>query len=177
MGSEDKLKPVKDPLLAVVRWVKSRNMKEKTGLGVAAGVVLLLLLWLVIDDHDNLFVMSETVHFAGIAVLVYKLQTRKNCAGLSLRTQELTAIFLAIRLYCSFMMEYDIHTVLDMLTLLASLYAIYIVRFPLKATYQADLDSINLLYVVRKYARVGDWGGGIGAVFTCSNNIGEGRAG
>ena len=47
------------------------------------------------------------------------------------------------------MMEYDIHTLLDLLTLGASLYAIYIVRFPLKATYQADLDSINLLVVVR----------------------------
>mmetsp|Transcript_20267 Transcript_20267/g.56201 ORF Transcript_20267/g.56201 Transcript_20267/m.56201 type:complete len:281 (-) Transcript_20267:360-1202(-) len=149
MGGEDKLlKPVKDPILAGVRWVKQRNPKEKTALGAAAGIALLFLLWLVIEDHDNLFIMSEVVHFLGIAILIYKLQTRKNCAGLSLRTQELTALFLAVRLYCSFMMEYDIHTLLDLLTLAASLYAIYIVRFPLKATYQADLDSINILYVV-----------------------------
>lgn len=40
MGGEDKLKPVKDPILAAVRWVKSRGSKEKTGLGVAAGVVV-----------------------------------------------------------------------------------------------------------------------------------------
>jgi len=148
MGGEDKLKPVKDPMLAAVRWIKGRNANEKLALGVAAGFMLLILLWLVVDDHDNLFVMSEIIHFIGIAVLIYKLQTRKNCAGLSLRTQELTAMFLAIRLYCSFMMEYDIHTLLDLLTLIASLYTIYIVRGPLKATYQAELDNVNPLYVV-----------------------------
>lgn len=42
---------------------------------------LLLLLWLVIEDHDNLFVMAETVHFIGIAVLVYKLVSKRNCGG------------------------------------------------------------------------------------------------
>lgn len=66
-------------------------------------VQLLILLWLVVEDHDNLFVMSELVHFTGIAVLIYKLQTRKNCAGLSLKTQELTALFLSIRLYCRYL--------------------------------------------------------------------------
>jgi ER lumen protein retaining receptor len=41
-------------------------------------------------------------------------------AGLSLRTQELTALFLVVRLFCSFMMEYDIHTLLDLLTLMGT---------------------------------------------------------
>ncbi len=96
----------------------------------------LFLLWLVIENHDNLFIMAEFVHFVGIGLLTWKLLRKKNagggclntliyseaqpgagplesitadepaaeprahCAGLSLRTQELTAIFLAIRLYC-----------------------------------------------------------------------------
>jgi ER lumen protein retaining receptor len=46
------------------------------------------------------------------------------------------------------MMEYDIHTLLDLLTLAASLWAIYIVRFQLKSTYQADLDSVKVIFVV-----------------------------
>lgn len=46
------------------------------------------------------------------------------------------------------MMEYDIHTLLDLLTLATTLYTIYIVRVPLKATYQADLDNVNHLYIV-----------------------------
>jgi hypothetical protein len=58
----------------------------------------------VIDDHDNLFVMSEAVHFAGIGALAWKLLRRRAAGGLSLRTQELTAAFLAVRLLCSFVM-------------------------------------------------------------------------
>ena len=73
---------------------------------------LLGVLWLIIEDHDNLFVLAEAVHFGGIAVLAYKLVRKRNCGGLSLQTQILTAAFLGIRLLCSFMMEYDIHTLL-----------------------------------------------------------------
>eukprot|EP00878_Enallax_costatus_P016717 GHUV01017541.1.p1 GENE.GHUV01017541.1~~GHUV01017541.1.p1 ORF type:complete len:203 (+),score=36.99 GHUV01017541.1:898-1506(+) len=70
-------------------------------------------------------------------------------AGLSLQTQILTALFLMIRLYCSFMMEYDIHTVLDGLTLVATFGVLYALWFtPIKTTYQADLDSIKFYYVV-----------------------------
>ena len=56
--------------------------------------------------------LAEAVHFGGIAVLAYKLVRKRNCGGLSLQTQILTAAFLGIRLLCSFMMEYDIHTLL-----------------------------------------------------------------
>ncbi len=164
-----------------------------------------------VEDHDTLFILSESVHFLGIGVLAFKLLTKKNCsgaagaslgarqlaggrralqvgrllraagfagvtsrpvvaaqinwreyercgrhtqlaggahckplvglctlptlsqlaalshsftylhpAGLSLRTQELTAVFLTVRLFCSFMMEYDIHTLLDFVTLAAT---------------------------------------------------------
>jgi len=41
----------------------------------------LILLWLVIEDHDNLFVMSEFVHFAGIGALLWKLVRQKNSGG------------------------------------------------------------------------------------------------
>lgn len=168
----------------------------------------LLLLWFVVEDHDTLFILSESVHFLGIGLLAYKLikkraagggsggsgDVRLLCAesqccmlqgtgprvpqgsiagsttcsrmrmrhgpprvhrraehaahassmlgplprpaGLSLRTQELTAAFLAVRLFCSFMMEYDIHTLLDLLTLLATGWVIFSLRGPLKESYQ-----------------------------------------
>ena len=85
-------------------------------------------MWLVIEDHDNLFIMAEFVHFAGIGMLLYKLFSKKNAGGetqpshvelwmdswvlgfdlfntscmtgLSLRSQELSALFLSIRLFC-----------------------------------------------------------------------------
>ena len=109
---------------------------------------LLLTLWFVIEDHDTLFVLSESVHFLGIGVLAYKLVRKRNSGGLSLRTQELTALFLLVRLFCSFMMEYDIHTVLDLLTLVGTGSVIYALYGPLKETYQKEQDSLNPLFIV-----------------------------
>ena len=49
---------------------------------------------------------------------------------------------------CSFMMEYDIHTFLDLLTLLATLLVIYMLRLPLRDSYQAAEDNIQSYVVV-----------------------------
>ena len=48
------------------------------------------------------------------------------------------------------MMEYDIHTVLDLLTLIATVWVIYTLRIPLKDTYQEEQDSLQTYYVVRR---------------------------
>ncbi|MCO5561311.1 hypothetical protein L7F22_014932 [Adiantum nelumboides] len=64
--------------------------------------------------------------------------------GLSLKSQELTAIFLAVRLYCSFVMEYDIHTLLDTATLITTCWVVYMMRYRVKSTYLADLDNFPL---------------------------------
>ena len=95
------------------KWLRERSHLEKSVLLVSGCVALLVLLKIVIDDHDSLFLMGEMVHFVGIGFLGYKLVLEKNCTGLSLRSQELTAVFLGVRLYCSAMMEGDWHTLLD----------------------------------------------------------------
>ena len=46
------------------------------------------------------------------------------------------------------MMEYDVHTLLDFLTLLATALVIYMLWFPLKDSYQASEDSIQSWFVV-----------------------------
>lgn len=46
-------------------------------------------------------------------------------------------------------MEGDIHTVLDFVTLVSTLWVIYMIRFKLKSTYIAELDNMPLYYVVR----------------------------
>ena len=38
-------------------------------------------MWLIIEDHDNLFIMAEFVHFAGIGMLLYKLFSKRNAGG------------------------------------------------------------------------------------------------
>lgn len=42
---------------------------------------MLGLMWLVVEDHDNLFIMAEVIHFIGIGLLAYKLTSKKNAAG------------------------------------------------------------------------------------------------
>ena len=65
-----------------------------------------------------------------------------------MKSQELTAAFLAVRLYCSLVMEYDIHTILDLATLAATLWVIFMIRYKLKASYMEDKDTLSLYYVV-----------------------------
>lgn len=132
----------------VSSWVSRQPPKVKAFLAVVSGITALVALRFVVHNHDNLFVAAEATHAVGISVLIYKLFKERNCAGLSLKSQELTAIFLAVRVYCSFVMEYDIHTVLDCATLVTTLWVIYMIRFKLKATHDEDLDNFPIYYVV-----------------------------
>ncbi|KAL2239227.1 UNVERIFIED_CONTAM: ER lumen protein-retaining receptor [Sesamum indicum] len=135
------------PLYKLFAWVRRQSTKVKTFLAAACVICPLVALKLLVHDHNQFFVVSEAVHFAGILVLIYKLTTQKTCSGLSLKTQELTAIFLAARLCCSLFMEGDIHTVLDFVTLVSTLWVIYMIRFKLKSTYIVELDNMPLYYV------------------------------
>lgn len=140
--------PALDPVRSAMRWLNQRSIAEKTGLGVCAGILVLIILYYIIEDHDVLFVLSEACHLAGLGVLIYKLQQKRSAAGLSLRMQILTSVFLGIRLICSFIMEYDVHTILDMLTLAATGWVIYMMYFKLKSTYQADKDTLLEAYIL-----------------------------
>ena len=132
------------------QWIKNRTQHEKTALVVGLCVFVLIILKVIIEDHDSLFLMAEAVHFCGIGVLGWKLMVTKNCSGLSLKSQDLTAIFLSVRLYCSAMMEGDWHTLLDALTLAATLWICYSMRFSqqLKSSYNVSLDTMPVTYVL-----------------------------
>ncbi|GFZ13326.1 ER lumen protein retaining receptor family protein [Actinidia rufa] len=136
------------PVNKLFVWVRRQSMKVKTFLAVTAVLTALVVLKLLIRDHNHFFVASEVIHAAGIIVLIFKLSTQKTCSGLSLKTQELTAIFLAVRVYCSFVLEGDIHTVLDFATLLSTAWVVYMIRFKLKSTYTEELDNMTMYYLV-----------------------------
>ncbi|CAI8600105.1 unnamed protein product [Vicia faba] len=142
------MKVTKRPIYAFTKWLRRQPPKMKLFLAILSGLIALLFLRMVVHDHDSLFVAAELVHALGICLLIYKLAQEKTCAGLSLKSQELTAIFLAVRLYCSFVMEYDIHTLLDTATLGTTLWVIYMIRFKLKSSYNDDKDNLAIYYVV-----------------------------
>ncbi|PIA55495.1 hypothetical protein AQUCO_00700057v1 [Aquilegia coerulea] len=138
----------KTPIHTVATWVKRQPFKIKMFLAGVSCLATLVFLKIIVHDHDNLFVAAEAVHALGICILIYKLMKENSCAGLSLKSQELTALFLAVRLYCSVVMEYDIHTLLDSATLGTTLWVIYMMRFKLKSTYMEDKDNFAIYYVV-----------------------------
>lgn len=53
-----------------------------------------------------------------------------------------------MRLYCSAVMEQDIHTLLDLATLAGTGFVIFMMRFRLGASYSRELDSVPHLVVV-----------------------------
>lgn len=138
----------KNPVQAAVWWLKRQPPKVKTFLGVCTAILALVFLRLVVVDHDYLFVAAEAIHVLGSSVLVYKLTKEKNCAGLSLKSQELTAIFVGVRLYCSLVMEKDIHTFLDLLTVVVTAWVIYTMRYKLRSAHNEELDNLPLYYVL-----------------------------
>ncbi|KAG6787405.1 hypothetical protein POTOM_009044 [Populus tomentosa] len=136
------------PVTVLFGWVRRQSMKVKILAGVVLALCSLVALKHLVKDHDCFFIFSEAIHAAGIVVLIYKLTTYKTCSGLSLKTQEITALFLAARLACSVLMELDAHSVLDMATLISTAWVIYMIRFKLKSTYIKELDSMPLYYLV-----------------------------
>ncbi|KAH7576391.1 hypothetical protein ACOSP7_003349 [Xanthoceras sorbifolium] len=138
----------RSPVDVMFGWLKRQPMKVKSFLAVTFLVFTLVAMKLWVKNYNYFFIASEAVHAAGIMVLIYKLTTKKTCSGLSLKSQELTAVFLAVRLVCSTIMEGNIHTVLDFATLVSTVWVIYMMRFKLKSTYIKELDNFPVYYIV-----------------------------
>ncbi|KAL5172407.1 ER lumen protein-retaining receptor B [Glycine soja] len=102
--------------------LRKLSMKVKIFLGVLFALCALLSLKLVVKRHYYFFIASEVAHAAGTIALVYKPFSLKTCAGVSLITQEITALFLAARICCS--------------------------NFALKSSYIKELDNMRLYFVV-----------------------------
>ncbi|XP_062173348.1 uncharacterized protein LOC133878822 [Alnus glutinosa] len=136
------------PASELLEWVQRQSMRLKICLGAALALCALVALKLTVSNNHYFFIGSESVHAAGIVVLVYKLTTKKTCSGLSLKTQELTALFLFLRLLSSISWESKIHLVLDFISLLATAWVVYMIRFKLKSTYIKDFDKSPILYLV-----------------------------
>ncbi|KAI3780512.1 hypothetical protein L2E82_10493 [Cichorium intybus] len=68
------------PVQALQAWLRRQPPKIKVFLAVVSAIAALVVIRLVVYDHDNLFIAAEAVHALGISVLIYKLATEKTCA-------------------------------------------------------------------------------------------------
>ncbi|KAF8014655.1 hypothetical protein BT93_H0459 [Corymbia citriodora subsp. variegata] len=138
----------KKNLPVVVGWMRRQPMKVKVPVVASVMVACLVVLKLTVKNHAHFFVASELSHAVGLLVLGYKLIRQRTCSGLSLKTQELTAIFLVARFISSTIIEWNIHTVLDFITLASTAWVIYMMRVKLRATYAKNLDNFPIYYVL-----------------------------
>ncbi|KNA20701.1 hypothetical protein SOVF_049900 [Spinacia oleracea] len=130
------------------RWIRSRSVRQQVSMASMAAFILLIFMKVFVKNYTYFYVAAQLAHSIGILVLIYKLTITKTCSGLSLKTQELTAIFLTMRIACHFMLIRDIYVILDSLTLVSTLWVIYMIRFKLKQTYMQELDNMPLYYVL-----------------------------
>ncbi|KAG2321206.1 hypothetical protein Bca52824_014419 [Brassica carinata] len=143
------MKAAKSRIQYAMSWIRRQPPKVKAFIGVVTAMTVLVFLRVIVHDNEYLFLASEAVQYAtGISVLIYKLTKEKTCAGLSLKTQELTALYLGVRLYCSFVMGFDLHTLLDSAAFFTTLWVIYMIRLKLRPTYMEDKDNFPIYYVV-----------------------------
>lgn len=54
---------------------------------------------------DHLYIAAEVAHFFGLALLIWRISTKRSVAGLSLHMQIVTALFLSLRLFVSLRVE------------------------------------------------------------------------
>ncbi|KAI4356351.1 hypothetical protein L6164_000380 [Bauhinia variegata] len=136
------------PVRALFGWVNKQSMQVKIFLCLLLVLFALVALKFTIEDHIYYFLASDAAYVTGVIVLLYKLVTKKTCSGISLKTQELTALFLGLRFFSSAMMYRDINAVLDLVSFSSTVLVICIMRFKLKSTYIKELDTLPLYKVV-----------------------------
>ncbi|XP_019462786.1 PREDICTED: ER lumen protein-retaining receptor-like [Lupinus angustifolius] len=144
MGTKKGLSPIH----VLIGWLSKNPKKVNILLVILLALFALVALKFIIKDTHSFFLASEAIHIAGTLILFYKLFTHKTCSGVSLNTQELMASFLVVRLCCGVVLsDPNIHTVLDLTSLLSVLLVIWMIRFKLKSSYIKELDTIKLRYV------------------------------
>lgn len=136
------------PVTLLFERLRKFSMKVRIFCGALLVVCALVALKFSLKSYYYFFIASETIHAAGIIALIYKLYALKTCSGLSLKTQELTALFLAARLACSTLTMSNIHTVINVISLFSTLFVIWMIRFKLKSSYIKDLDNVRLYFLV-----------------------------
>ncbi|KAL7179841.1 hypothetical protein ACSBR1_043112 [Camellia fascicularis] len=72
------MRPPRKSIQAVPLWVQRQSPKVKAFL---TGMAALVLLRVIIHNHNNLFIIAKAVYLIGICVLIYKLMKEKTCAG------------------------------------------------------------------------------------------------
>lgn len=143
--------------VALKAWFKSQSVKKQACQALAIICFLVTLISLTFGDYwaAVLYFTANFIRVCGISALVYKLTRKKTCSGLSLKSQELTAICLAVSLYLHWsgnVYTTNVYTIasgtLDLFGLITTIWVIYIIRFKLRSTYMENVDNLPIYYLL-----------------------------
>lgn len=73
----------KKPIHAASTWIMQQPSEVKAFIAVFSVLSALLIIKMMVEERNNLFIAAESVHAIGISVLIYKLSTgdKDNCTG------------------------------------------------------------------------------------------------
>lgn len=98
----------------------------------------------------NIFrLTADLLHLGSILILIARLSQTKSCAGISFKTQALYCLVFATRyldLFISFVSVYN--SLMKLFFLCSAGYIVYLMRGPLKTTYDQALDSFRVEFLL-----------------------------
>ena len=94
-------------------------------------------------------ILADLTHLLSIIILLDKIRRRKNCAGISFKTQFLLAIVFTARYLDIFTNTYSLYnTIFKAVFLAASYYTLYLMTFKHAGTMDKENDIFQILYLI-----------------------------
>ncbi|CDH48683.1 er lumen protein retaining receptor [Lichtheimia corymbifera JMRC:FSU:9682] len=98
----------------------------------------------------NLFrLVADLMHLASIIILLLKIRQSRSCVGISFKSQLLYSIVFLTRYLDLFFKFHSLYnTCMKIFFISSSLYILYLMKFKYKATYDANLDTFRIEYLL-----------------------------
>ncbi|CDS03278.1 Putative ER lumen protein retaining receptor [Lichtheimia ramosa] len=105
----------------------------------------------------NLFrLVADLMHLASIVILLLKIRQSRSCVGISFKSQLLYSIVFLTRYLDLFYKFHSLYnTCMKIFFISSSLYILYLMKFKYKATYDANLDTFRIEYLLGGSAVMG----------------------
>jgi len=97
----------------------------------------------------NIFrALGDLVHLISILILLLKIRATKNCAGISLKTQELYSLVFVTR-YLDIFWTFDLYlTTMKIIYISSSFAIVYLMRTTYKHSYDREHDSFRIIFLI-----------------------------
>ncbi|KAI7906077.1 putative ERD2-ER lumen protein-retaining receptor [Cokeromyces recurvatus] len=98
----------------------------------------------------NIFrLAADLTHLASIFILLHKIKQSRSCVGISLKSQILLCVVFLTRYVDVFYHFYSVYnTSMKIFFIASSIYVIYLMKVKFKATYDPNLDTFRMEYLI-----------------------------